>query len=91
LNGNLKAQERILDICQQEQATQYINPVGGMELYSKELFAQSSIQLNFMQARKVEYPQLNRTEFMPWLSVLDILMNTDIPTVRAMLGEYDLL
>ena len=87
-NGHLKAQERILDICQQEQATHYINPVGGMELYDKDVFAKANIKLNFMQSRRIEYPQFNRSEFMPWLSILDILFFNDLHTVKAMLEEF---
>lgn len=94
-NGQLKAQERISDICRQEGATRYINPIGGMELYDKPTFAQAGIELNFIQAKRVEYPQFNRTgepnNFVPWLSVLDALMFCDVPTVRAMLGEYELI
>lgn len=94
-NGQLKAQERILDICQQEGATRYINPIGGMELYDKPTFAQADIELNFIQAKRVDYPQMNRTggpnNFIPWLSVLDALMFCDVPTVQAMLGEYELV
>ena len=90
-NDHLKAQDRILDICLQEKTTHYINPVGGMELYDKERFSQESIQLSFIQARKVVYPQLNRQEFMPWLSMLDVLMNNDVDSIRLMLNEYDLI
>ena len=99
-NSHLKAQERILDICRQESATRYINPIGGMELYDKPAFAQAGIELNFIQSKRVEYPQLNRTRiggaagadnFIPWLSVLDALMFCDVPTVRVMLGEYELV
>ena len=90
-NSQLKAQERILDICRQESATRYINPIGGIELYDKSTFAQAGIELNFIEAKRVDYPQLNRTDFIPWLSVLDSLMFCDVPTVRAMLGEYELV
>ena len=91
-NDQLKAQERILDICRQENATRYINPIGGIELYDKPSFAQAGIELNFIQAKRVDYPQLNRAgDFIPWLSVLDALMFCDAPTVRAMLGEYELV
>lgn len=89
-NGQLKAQERILDICRQEGATRYINPIGGIELYDKPTFAQADIELNFMQAKRVDYPQF-KNDFIPWLSVLDALMFCDVPTVRAMLGEYELV
>ena len=94
-NSHLKAQERILDICRQEGATRYINPIGGIELYDKPTFAQAGIELNFIQAKRVDYPQFNRIggpdTFIPWLSVLDALMFCDVPTVRAMLGEYELI
>ncbi len=56
-NTDLKAQERILDICHQEQADHYINPIGGQELYSKTRFAETGIRLSFMQSRAVPYPQ----------------------------------
>ena len=45
-NTNLKAQERILDICLQENATQYINPIGGLELYDKDFFEVKNIKMN---------------------------------------------
>ena len=89
-NSHLKAQERILDICRQENATRYINPIGGIELYDKPTFARAGIELNFIQSKRVEYPQ-SKNDFVPWLSVLDALMFCDVPTVRAMLGEYELL
>lgn len=94
-NAELKAQERILDICRQENATRYINPIGGIDLYDKPTFAQAAIELNFIKANRVKYPQVNRAgapgDFIPWLSVLDALMFCDVPTVRAMLGEYELV
>ena len=37
-NTELKAQTRIVDICLQEKANHYINPIGGIELYQKEVF-----------------------------------------------------
>lgn len=90
-NVDLKAQARILDICRQEGATRYINPIGGTELYDKPGFAQAGIDLAFIQSKRVEYPQFNRPDFMPWLSIIDVLMFNDVPTTRSMLGAYELL
>lgn len=94
-NVDLRAQERILDICRQEKVSRYINPIGGTELYDKPTFAQAGIKLNFIKAKLTEYPQLNRNmeanPFIPWLSIIDILMFNDLPTVRAMLNEYELV
>ncbi|MDP5140076.1 MAG: WbqC family protein, partial [Spirosomaceae bacterium] len=72
-NPELKGQERILDICLKEKAEHYINPTGGRELYSKNLFAENGVKLNFIQSEKVIYPQF-KNEFVPWLSIIDVLM-----------------
>lgn len=91
-NTELKAQERILDICRQEQATRYINPIGGMDLYDKPTFSRLGIELNFIQSTKIAYPQLaNRGEFVPWLSIIDVLMMNDVATVKTLLGAYELV
>ena len=91
-NTDLKAQARIMDICKQERATRYINPIGGMELYDKPTFAEAGIKLNFMNNRAVTYPQLTKNvDFMPWLSILDVLMMNDVAAVKQQLGEYELV
>jgi hypothetical protein len=89
-NQNLKAQERILDICLQEKAAHYINPIGGLELYSKELFAQNGILLNFIKSKRVEYPQF-KNEFVPWLSMIDVLMFCSKDQIYGFLSEYQLV
>ncbi|GAB3045859.1 WbqC family protein [Spirosoma pulveris] len=89
-NSELKAQERILDICRQEKASRYINPIGGMELYDAPTFAQAGIDLKFIKSKRAEYSQF-KNDFIPWLSVLDTLMFNDIPDVRKLLGEYELV
>ncbi|MFD2569432.1 WbqC family protein [Spirosoma soli] len=94
-NVELKAQERILDICRQENAARYINPIGGTELYDKPTFEQAGIELNFIKSKLVTYPQFSRgngqNEFIPWLSILDALMFNDVATVRTMLDAYELV
>ncbi len=89
-NASLKAQERILDICKQENASNYVNPIGGLELYDKTVFEQHDIQLNFIKSKPVHYPQF-KNEFVPWLSVLDVLMFNDIQTTNLFLNDYELM
>lgn len=89
-NGHLKAQARILDICLQEKASQYINPIGGVELYDKAIFAKNGIQLNFIKSKPVEYQQF-KNDFVPWLSVIDLMMFNDVPTIQGFLGEFELV
>ena len=86
----LKAQERILDICLQEKATQYINPIGGLELYDKVFFEEKNIKMNFIKSNPVEYPQF-KNEFVPWLSMIDVLMFNSNEKIKEFLNSYDLV
>ncbi len=89
-NTHLKAQERILDICLQEKATQYINPIGGLELYDKWVFEAQNINLNFIKSKPVEYTQF-KNEFVPWLSIVDVLMFNSKETIKEFLNNYELV
>lgn len=90
-NGYLKAQERIVDICRQEGAERYINPIGGTDLYSPSAFDPIGCELRFIQPRRITYPQTGGTEFVPWLSVLDLLMNLNAEAIRPLLTQFDLV
>jgi len=89
-NQHLKAQERILDICLQENANHYINPIGGMAIYDKQLFADNKILLNFIKAKPIQYPQF-KNEFVPWLSMIDILMFCSVDAIQQHLKEFELV
>ncbi|MDI9871105.1 WbqC family protein [Flectobacillus roseus] len=89
-NTELKAQTRIVDICLQEKANHYINPIGGIELYQKEVFEEKGIQLNFIKSKPVQYPQL-KNEFVPWLSILDVLMFNSVEQIQTFLDSYELV
>ena len=90
-NSELKAQERIVDICRQEGAKRYINPIGGTELYSQSAFDAIGCELRFIQPHRVTYPQTGAAEFVPWLSILDLLMNVDAASIRPLLTQFDLI
>lgn len=87
---DLKGQDRILAICQSEQAKHYINPIGGQALYDPAVFHDVGIQLSFLQAQLASYPQ-GKEPFVPWLSILDVLFWNDIPSIHKLLDQYDLV
>lgn len=89
-NKNLKGPERILDICKQENADHYINPIGGMELYDKSKFEEEGIKLNFIKSVLKPYPQF-KNAFVPWLSIIDILMFNSAEQIREQLEAYELI
>lgn len=90
-NQQLKAAERILDICHQEEATAYINPVGGQELYQKDHFLSNGVRLNFLKAVPLPYPQ-GKHDFIPYLSIIDLMMQMDPEEILSQhLPSFELL
>lgn len=88
-NNHLKSQERIIDICRKEMADIYINPIGGAQLYSRDIFRSNGITLSFLKPRNVIYAQYNKA-FVPWLSIIDVLMFNPPDIVQQILCQYDL-
>lgn len=87
-NKHLGGQERILDICAQEAASEYVNPIGGVELYAKADFEQRGLRLWFLKSRLREYAQFGGP-FQPGLSIIDAMMFNPPEVLREMLDEYD--
>lgn len=81
-NSHLKGKERVLDICRQEACAAYYNLPGGKELYDYETFASAGIRLIFIEPRVMPYKQLN-CEFIPNLSIIDVLMFNSREAIRA--------
>lgn len=73
IDHQLKSQDKVIAICKALNAAKYINPIGGIELYSKEKFEQNNIELNFIQSNTIKYRQF-KNEFVPWLSIIDVMM-----------------
>ena len=89
-DNSLKAQDKILDICKKLNATSYMNAIGGQELYSKEIFKENGIELYFLKTELLEYKQF-KNNFIPYLSIIDILMFNHVTEVKLMLCKYDLV
>jgi len=89
-NKQLGGQQRILDICLQEGVSTYINPIGGVELYDKELFSRNNVELKFIRSNPIEYKQFKGV-YEPWLSIIDVLMFNSLSQVNDLLTEYRLI
>lgn len=89
-NNNLKAQDKILDICKRLQATNYINSIGGQGLYNKNNFLEKNIILSFLETGITEYKQFN-SNFVPCLSIIDIIMFNCVEEIQNMLNNYKLI
>lgn len=89
-NHDLNGKERVIDICIKEKALHYINPVGGQELYDKNYFKERNLELNFIKSLPVQYAQF-KNEFVPWLSIIDVLMFNSVEETNALLMKYELI
>ncbi|MDD5660325.1 MAG: WbqC family protein [Candidatus Omnitrophica bacterium] len=90
INNKLKGQKKVIDICKKIGAQEYINAIGGVQLYSKEEFHANGIALNFLESKDIEYEQFNH-KFVPSLSMIDVLMFNPREKVKEMLKEYNLI
>jgi len=86
-NGHLRAQNKILDICLQEKANEYVNPLGGTALYEKSLFNQYGVGLLFLEPTLAEY-EPSSSNHVPGLSMLDVMMHNSPEHIRQMLRQY---
>jgi len=78
----LKGQDKVLAICDALGASTYVNAIGGLELYSREVFKDHGIELKFIKSSPFEYPQFG-APFVPFLSMIDILMFNSLDAVRT--------
>jgi len=90
INHSLQSEEKVLAICENLGAETYINAIGGHNLYSQKKFSNYDIGLKFIQTNAIGYKQLNN-DFVPGLSILDVIMFNDKEKIIAMLGRYELI
>jgi len=87
---SLKGQDRIIAILKALGGNCYINPIGGQDLYSPAEFAANNIDLRFLNCKSESYKQFSN-EFVPNLSIIDVLMFNSIEQIRLMLKQFELV
>lgn len=89
-NCHLKREYKIFDQCRYVGADIYINAIGGRNLYTYKQFADQGIKLGFLSSQKIYYKQL-WYDFVPDLSIIDIIMFNSKEEIRKMLTQYTIL
>jgi len=89
-DNSLKAGDKVIAISKILNASQYINAIGGQELYSKDIFKKENIELNFLDTELIEYKQF-KGEFVPYLSIIDIMMFNSVEGIKEILKKYKLV
>lgn len=88
-NRDLDAADRLIDITRKEGGDTYINPEGGRDLYDKPYFEKHGVELRFLKPACPPYQQFDH-DFVPWLSIIDILMFNEPDAIAEMLTAYEL-
>ena len=81
--------ERILGLCSQTGADQYINPPGGRSLYKQEDFATRGVELRFIYPGSLAYAQYSKPDTQT-LSIIDVLMHVETAELKLALNNYQL-
>jgi hypothetical protein len=89
-DDSLRSGAKIIEICKILGGDHYVNPIGGLELYSREMFLESGLKLSFLKMNEVSYSQ-GKGEFIPSLSILDVLMWNSKEEVVRMLAQYEMI
>lgn len=86
----LKGQDRILQLCKLSGASEYVNLSGGKSIYSSELFLSEDINLVFLESKLSIYQRHGKV-FIPGLSIIDLMMNLEIPELQRLVSDdYEL-
>ena len=88
-NNQSNGQEKIIEICHSLSANRYLNLIGGLELYDKNVFLENRIDLKFISTNPIEYRQFSEN-FIPYLSIIDLLMFNSKQRVKEFTENYAL-
>lgn len=81
------AENKILQICQALGSRDYVNSIGGKKMYTKEAFSSKGYDLSFIEMKDVVYDQRG-ADFVPNLSIIDVLMWCGRDETKQLLSEY---
>lgn len=90
IEHSLKSVDRVLAICNKMEAKDYYNAIGGKELYFPADFEKESINLRFISSNPIVYKQFSN-EFIPSLSIIDVIMFNSVDEIKVMLNNYTLV
>ena len=87
---DLIREHRIYEICRALGGDEYVNAIGGLELYDFEDFRRHGIKLSLLRQDPITYPQFGK-EFVPNLSIIDTMMFNSVTDIQQMLTQYTLV
>ncbi|MEZ6062817.1 MAG: WbqC family protein [Planctomycetaceae bacterium] len=78
-----------LEVSRQLGAERYVNPPGGRGIFDVDQFEAAGVSLQILNHRLPRYDQ-GQSDFLPGLSIIDVLMWNGRERTRAMIDDYDI-
>ena len=91
-DNSLKGYKKVIEISKVLGGTEYLNSFGGFDLYEphRAEFLDNGIVLRYLKMKEIVYPQFNN-EFVPNLSIIDVMMFNSPEEIKKMLGDYTVI
>lgn len=89
-DNELRGKDKVIAICRLLKADEYYNAIGGQKLYSCQEFRKNGIELKFLKTADIIYSQFDN-EFIPNLSIIDVMMFNSVEKIKGFLTDYSLL
>jgi hypothetical protein len=86
IDHSLKSVDKVISICKLKNASIYVNLIGGTQLYKSEDFIEVGVNLRFLKSNLINYKQFDN-EFMPFLSIIDVMMFNGIACTRNAINK----
>ena len=89
---DLEKSERLISICKILGADELINAIGGTGLYDKKDFDEYGIRLSFIKPLEIiSYAQGKNQQFIPNLSIIDVMMFNSVQEISQLIENYELV
>ena len=75
LDVNGESTERLVNICETLNADTYVSGIGGKNYLNEKLFGDKNIKLEYQNYRHIPYQQIHSKDFIPDLSIIDLISN----------------
>lgn len=79
--------QRLVDVCKKIGADTYVSGVGGRQYMDESIFEKNNLKLIYQDYKHPQYPQKWTDEFIPDLSIIDLLANVGPDSMKVISGE----
>ncbi|WP_026494405.1 WbqC family protein [Butyrivibrio sp. WCD3002] len=91
LDGEYRKEKLVVAYCKKRNADEYYNAIGGTKLYFQNYFRENDISLKFVKTNEeLRYKQFT-DDFVPSLSILDVMMFNSPEQIKDLLGQFTLI